>query len=163
MHCFSIIIIFFFKQKTAYEMRISDWSSDVCSSDLQKSSAQKNTSDQPQNGTPQTRTQNGAQNTEQNTKPASPQQQAPSKPQSRQADDKTRAEQDAQEAANAAAKSRQSGTDKPMQAIDAKTDEPKSEQQLAEEQWLRQIPDDPGGLLRRKFMIAHLMRQQQDK
>src|SRR3546814_18265267 len=28
--------VFFFKQKTAYEMRISDWSSDVCSSDLQK-------------------------------------------------------------------------------------------------------------------------------
>src|SRR3546814_11064945 len=28
------IIFFFFKQKTAYEMRISDWSSDVCSSDL---------------------------------------------------------------------------------------------------------------------------------
>src|SRR3546814_7672740 len=29
-----INFIFFFKQKTAYEMRISDWSSDVCSSDL---------------------------------------------------------------------------------------------------------------------------------
>src|SRR3546814_2419358 len=29
-----ILVIFFFKQKTAYEMRISDWSSDVCSSDL---------------------------------------------------------------------------------------------------------------------------------
>src|SRR3546814_3632666 len=29
-----IIFVFFFKQKTAYEMRISDWSSDVCSSDL---------------------------------------------------------------------------------------------------------------------------------
>src|SRR3546814_7342533 len=29
-----IIFFFFFKQKTAYEMRISDWSSDVCSSDL---------------------------------------------------------------------------------------------------------------------------------
>src|SRR3546814_2650707 len=28
------MILFFFKQKTAYEMRISDWSSDVCSSDL---------------------------------------------------------------------------------------------------------------------------------
>src|SRR3546814_14120121 len=28
------MFIFFFKQKTAYEMRISDWSSDVCSSDL---------------------------------------------------------------------------------------------------------------------------------
>src|SRR3546814_17267856 len=29
-----VSVIFFFKQKTAYEMRISDWSSDVCSSDL---------------------------------------------------------------------------------------------------------------------------------
>src|SRR3546814_246079 len=29
-----LIVFFFFKQKTAYEMRISDWSSDVCSSDL---------------------------------------------------------------------------------------------------------------------------------
>src|SRR3546814_20283627 len=28
-------MVFFFKQKTAYEMRISDWSSDVCSSDLE--------------------------------------------------------------------------------------------------------------------------------
>src|SRR3546814_8868330 len=36
--CFLVIFVyfcfFFFKQKTAYEMRISDWSSDVCSSDL---------------------------------------------------------------------------------------------------------------------------------
>src|SRR3546814_4568106 len=30
----SCFFFFFFKQKTAYEMRISDWSSDVCSSDL---------------------------------------------------------------------------------------------------------------------------------
>src|SRR3546814_4024026 len=30
-----MIMYFFYKQKTAYEMRISDWSSDVCSSDLQ--------------------------------------------------------------------------------------------------------------------------------
>src|SRR3546814_10449501 len=29
-----VVMLFFFKQKTAYEMRISDWSSDVCSSDL---------------------------------------------------------------------------------------------------------------------------------
>src|SRR3546814_7634312 len=29
-----ILFFFFFKQKTAYEMRVSDWSSDVCSSDL---------------------------------------------------------------------------------------------------------------------------------
>src|SRR3546814_3211420 len=31
---FLVCVFFFFKQKTAYEMRISDWSSDVCSSDL---------------------------------------------------------------------------------------------------------------------------------
>src|SRR3546814_8721631 len=31
------MIFFLFKQKTAYEMRISDWSSDVCSSDLRRS------------------------------------------------------------------------------------------------------------------------------
>src|SRR3546814_1871966 len=30
------VVFFFFKQKTAYEMRISDWSSDVCSSDLSR-------------------------------------------------------------------------------------------------------------------------------
>src|SRR3546814_6750301 len=33
-HYLSVFLFFFFKQKTAYEMRISDWSSDVCSSDL---------------------------------------------------------------------------------------------------------------------------------
>src|SRR3546814_1822850 len=39
-HCHSVagtlvcVLFFFFKHKTAYEMRISDWSSDVCSSDL---------------------------------------------------------------------------------------------------------------------------------
>src|SRR3546814_7787082 len=32
--CMRLLVVFFFKQKTAYEMRISDWSSDVCSSDL---------------------------------------------------------------------------------------------------------------------------------
>src|SRR3546814_9661262 len=36
--CFLLCLLcfFFFKQKTAYEMRISDWSSDVCSSDLSR-------------------------------------------------------------------------------------------------------------------------------
>src|SRR3546814_1691951 len=33
LFCFWMLLLFF-KQKTAYEMRISDWSSDVCSSDL---------------------------------------------------------------------------------------------------------------------------------
>src|SRR3546814_2969638 len=34
MFVYCLMFFFFFKQKTAYEMRISDWSSDVCSSDL---------------------------------------------------------------------------------------------------------------------------------
>jgi Ca-activated chloride channel homolog len=37
---------------------------------------------------------------------------------------------------------------------------PPSEQALSLDQWLRRLPDDPGGLLRRKFLIEHLMRQQ---
>ena len=37
---------------------------------------------------------------------------------------------------------------------------PESERQLALDQWLRQIPDSPAGLLQRKFLIEHMMRQQ---
>src|SRR3546814_4108760 len=47
-----IIFFFFFKQKTAYEMRISDWSSDVCSSDLRT----------VRNGAPHSRTRSGREN-----------------------------------------------------------------------------------------------------
>src|SRR3546814_19977960 len=39
------LLFFFFKQKTAYEMRISDWSSDVCSSDLRRSPGPARTGD----------------------------------------------------------------------------------------------------------------------
>src|SRR3546814_7784411 len=39
--CEWCFFLFFFKQKTAYEMRISDWSSDVCSSDLQQQFARR--------------------------------------------------------------------------------------------------------------------------
>lgn len=38
---------------------------------------------------------------------------------------------------------------------------PRSEQSLALDQWLRGIPDDSGELLRRKFMIEHMMKQQE--
>lgn len=37
---------------------------------------------------------------------------------------------------------------------------PTSERQMALDQWLQRIPEDPGGLLRRKFLIEHLMNQQ---
>ena len=42
-------------------------------------------------------------------------------------------------------------------------DQPQSEQALAYDQWLQQIPDDPGGLLRRKFLIEHLKREQRSR
>src|SRR3546814_5961308 len=38
-----LLLFFFFKQKTAYEMRISDWSSDVCSSDLGEGGTREDT------------------------------------------------------------------------------------------------------------------------
>jgi Ca-activated chloride channel homolog len=49
----------------------------------------------------------------------------------------------------------------PAQARPGGADETdrKSEQDIAMEQWLRQVPDDPAGLLRRKFMLEHLLRQ----
>src|SRR3546814_9859545 len=39
------MFVFFFKQKTAYEMRISDWSSDVCSSDLNQAGLERTQND----------------------------------------------------------------------------------------------------------------------
>ena len=38
--------------------------------------------------------------------------------------------------------------------------QPETEKQLALDQWLRQIPDSPAGLLQRKFLIEHMMKQQ---
>jgi len=40
---------------------------------------------------------------------------------------------------------------------------PESEQAMALDQWLRWIPDDPSGLLRRKFMIEHMMKQREEQ
>lgn len=86
----------------------------------------------------------------------------PGPPSDRRNTDANGSQQD--QAANAAAQAlsdAEAGLTKPqaVQAPQAVTNPP-SERQLAEEQWLRRIPDDPGGLLRRKFMIEHLIRQQ---
>src|SRR3546814_7044339 len=53
MRCLVFLVVyavFFFKQKTAYEMRISDWSSDVCSSDLALAIRRTEGDDDPQRG-----------------------------------------------------------------------------------------------------------------
>src|SRR3546814_5473188 len=52
MSIFKVSNIFVFKQKTAYEMRISDWSSDVCSSDLAVSAIEQAESNKGNNGVP---------------------------------------------------------------------------------------------------------------
>lgn len=55
----------------------------------------------------------------------------------------------------------QEGDQQPESATAARSDtEPLDEEQLAAEQWLRRIPDDPGGLLRRKFRYQYQQRAQ---
>jgi hypothetical protein len=45
-------------------------------------------------------------------------------------------------------------------AVDAQKAQPRSEQALALDQWLRGIPEDSSELLRRKFLIEHMLKQQ---
>jgi Ca-activated chloride channel homolog len=54
------------------------------------------------------------------------------------------------------------GTDDNLLAGGSQTpkQKPETERQMALDQWLRQIPDSPAGLLRRKFLIEHMIRQQ---
>ena len=69
-------------------------------------------------------------------------------------------------ATDRASSARQAGADRaPLLAgrsgaAESTPPHPESEQTLSLEQWLRRIPDDPAGLLRRKFMIEHLLREQ---
>jgi Ca-activated chloride channel homolog len=50
----------------------------------------------------------------------------------------------------------------PLHAAPASSGKPKSERAMAMEQWLQRIPDDPGGLLRRKFLIEHQLKVQEN-
>jgi Ca-activated chloride channel family protein len=53
------------------------------------------------------------------------------------------------------------GPRSPTSSAEDKPPPQRSEQSLALDQWLRGIPEDSGELLRRKFLIEHMMRQQQ--
>ncbi|EIJ43226.1 tetratricopeptide repeat protein,von Willebrand factor type A-like protein [Beggiatoa alba B18LD] len=53
-------------------------------------------------------------------------------------------------------------TDKTANAVSSETTKPMSEEQTAQEQWLRRIPDDPSGLLRRKFRYQYSQQQNFD-
>ena len=95
----------------------------------------------------------------------------PASPASAAKDDAAQARRDAEAALGKGTQQQpapaQSGASAPGQATtianDAVAPQPKTEKQIAQEQWLRAIPDDPGGLLRRKFLIQHMLRQQGQK
>lgn len=59
-----------------------------------------------------------------------------------------------------AAHAAQAGHDPASRAASSQAQPLQSEERLAAEQWLRRIPDDPGGLLRRKFLYQYQQRQQ---
>lgn len=80
--------------------------------------------------------------------------------------DAEQARQDAKDSLNKVqpSSSGDTGQNHAGESRDAQTSaSPMTEQQMAQEQWLRSIPDDPGGLLRRKFMIQQMMRQRDAK
>jgi len=68
------------------------------------------------------------------------------------------AEQDEADAREADAGEADTGQEQPVSM--AASDEPPDEAEQAVEQWLRRIPDDPGGLLRRKFLFQYRQREQ---
>jgi Ca-activated chloride channel homolog len=88
----------------------------------------------------------------------------------KQQDNSSQAQREAAEAAALARAQRQRGaagntapgTDDGLLAGGSQTpkQKPETERQMALDQWLRQIPDSPAGLLRRKFLIEHMIRQQ---
>ena len=95
----------------------------------------------------------------------------PATPESAAKDDATQARRDAESALGKDAQQppapAKGGASTPSQtkagANEAVKLQPPTEKQIAQEQWLRAIPDDPGGLLRRKFLIEHMLRQQGQK
>ncbi|MGQ0621207.1 MAG: tetratricopeptide repeat protein [Panacagrimonas sp.] len=111
----------------------------------------------------------GEQNGESNPSGQDASESSPDPPGDEAAQARRDAEQSLRDKDDAKARSAAAGSDDNGDPTQASADAvpvpatPSTEQQLAQEQWLRRIPDDPGGLLRRKFMIEHLLRQQQQQ
>lgn len=74
------------------------------------------------------------------------------------AEDKSKQEQAKQQQASTQTE-KNDQTPNQAQTMSGQEAKPKSESEQALAQWLRRIPDDPGGLLRRKFLLQHLQRQ----
>lgn len=153
---------------------------DLVAKELQKQKEeQKNkpqdgqSQDKPQDGKPQDQ-KDGSQNGQPNSKPGDPQGKQGDKPGDKGQSNRNAAsgQPNAPQPQAAASDAEQARRDVNAalqpNAKDATADAgnatpPLTEKQIAQEQWLRSIPDDPGGLLRRKFLIQHLMRQRDAK
>jgi len=83
---------------------------------------------------------------------------AGSQPESKTAEQK--AQEQFQQSMDQALKNRSEGKDKRPLRLGAREGTPNDEKQQAVEQWLQRVPDDPGGLLRRKFQLESQRRQQ---
>ncbi len=113
-------------------------------------------SDQPKNGE-QSNNSDGQKNPNPNN--ANEQQQAAAQQNDTESDKQNQDKAQAMQADQQADKSEQPNDSKQRAAADQLTSEQKM-QQRATEQWLRQIPDDPSGLLRRKFLFENQQREQ---
>jgi Ca-activated chloride channel family protein len=125
---------------------------------LKKQQQQQDQQQQANQGQQQNPDQQGKDQQQANAKPAA------EKPEFNQAGDKQQ-QQQAQQAVSAAAQTAQQQQaqekdTKPAQQAAGETDNLSPEQRQSVENWLRRVPDDPGGLLRRKFLYQYQQRQQ---
>lgn len=114
--------------------------------------------DQAQQNDPQESQSESAEDSESNPADQSPAQQAENETEDEQSEQDEQSQQAAQQEQQAADEQPQ---EPPEQSIaQAEPSDAPSEEQQAMEQWLQRIPDDPGGLLRRKFLYEHQRRGQ---
>jgi Ca-activated chloride channel homolog len=109
--------------------------------------------------------QQGVTKPEQDKQAKTAQEQAQAKDSKEQAESDAKAGMAAQQApsANANQQPQSAASEKNESASNASAESmAKNEQKMAQKQWLKQIPDDPSGLLRRKLLIEHLIRQGAD-
>ena len=131
--------------------------------DKNKQERQGKEGEKPQDGKPENAKQAGQDKNGQQAKPGQTDNKAGKDQQAAAKDDAEQARRDAEASLAKPAADGKNGEavgDEINAGKDIHATAPRSEQQIAQEQWLRSIPDDPGGLLRRKFMIQHMMRQQ---
>jgi Ca-activated chloride channel family protein len=116
------------------------------------SSQQKGGESSPQDG-------DSSEQQESESKPSAENQQSSSDPSQQQDAQSNNSEQQETQAQSAESKKEQAS--EAQNAVDSteNSDEPTSEEQRANQQWLQRIPDDPGGLLRRKFLYQYRQRE----